>query len=178
MLRLISWDREGSLRESEGPWIGKGGESDVVNRHLQCCSPRLFRLRTDGLAPASMYWTYGSHAGDMCPVNRCSLLPTDAWLFPTASMDVVRKKLVTDPWIGMEALFLRSSGFVQIYWWLWERLPHAGTTRRKRMSGVRELAQITYVSCVSGFPSTVYIDSNHRNSRIWVTACLWLSTRS
>jgi hypothetical protein len=30
---------------------------------------RLCRLRTDGLAPTSKYWTYRSHAGDMSPVR-------------------------------------------------------------------------------------------------------------
>jgi hypothetical protein len=33
------------------------------------------------------------------------------------------------------------------------------------------------VACWSDFPCRVYIDSNHRNSRIWVTACLWPSAR-
>jgi hypothetical protein len=41
----------------------------VVSRHLQGCSPCLCRLRTDGLAPVSKYWTYRSHAGDMCLIS-------------------------------------------------------------------------------------------------------------
>jgi hypothetical protein len=40
------------------------------------------------------------------------------------------------------------------------------TARRKHMSGVCGLAQKVYVSCVSGFPYRVYIDSNHCDSRI------------
>jgi hypothetical protein len=37
--------------ESEGPSAGKGGECDVVSRHLQGCSPRVCQLWTNGLAP-------------------------------------------------------------------------------------------------------------------------------
>jgi hypothetical protein len=36
--------------ESGGPSIGKDGESDAESRHLQGCSPRLCRLKTNGLA--------------------------------------------------------------------------------------------------------------------------------
>jgi hypothetical protein len=32
-----------------------GEECDVVDRHLQCCSPCMCWLRTDGLAPATKY---------------------------------------------------------------------------------------------------------------------------
>jgi hypothetical protein len=41
-----------------GKWkllVGKVGEWFVESRHLQGCSPRLCRLRTDGLALASKY---------------------------------------------------------------------------------------------------------------------------
>jgi hypothetical protein len=34
-------------------------------RGFLCNSPRLCRLRTEGLVPMSKYWTYRSHAGDM-----------------------------------------------------------------------------------------------------------------
>jgi hypothetical protein len=47
-----------------------------------------------------------------------------------------------------------------------ERLPRTGTTYRKCMSGIRRLARKAYVSCISGFLCSVYIDSNHRDSRI------------
>jgi hypothetical protein len=39
----------------------------------------------------------------MSIVNRCSLLPIDAWIFPITSMVVVRGKLSTDPWIDQPA---------------------------------------------------------------------------
>jgi hypothetical protein len=65
-----------------------------------------------------------------------------------------------------ESLFLRSSGIRATLLGQCERLPRMGTARRKRTSGVRGLAQETYVSCVSSFPCRVYIDLNHRISRI------------
>jgi hypothetical protein len=104
--------------ESGGPSVGKVEECDVESWHLQGYSPRLCRLRMEGLVPAIRYWTYRSHAGDMGPVSpvACcwqklglSLLPL--WLR-------VREKLDGDPQIGQPACcgcsqefhFLRSSG--------------------------------------------------------------------
>jgi hypothetical protein len=37
------------------PSVGKVGEWYVKSRDLQSCSPRLCRLRTDGLTPVSKY---------------------------------------------------------------------------------------------------------------------------
>jgi hypothetical protein len=48
---------------------GKGGESDVSILRFLCGSPRLCRLRTEGLVPVSKYQTYRSHAGDMGSVS-------------------------------------------------------------------------------------------------------------
>jgi hypothetical protein len=45
-----------------------------------------------------------------------------------------------------------------------ERLPHMGTTCRKRICGLHGLALEVYVSCVSYFPYRVYINLNHRDS--------------
>jgi hypothetical protein len=59
----------GPLGESGDSWLGRSGNGYVVSWHLQDCSPRLGRLRTIRLAPASKYWTYRSHAGDMGPVS-------------------------------------------------------------------------------------------------------------
>jgi hypothetical protein len=55
--------------ERGGLPVGKVGEWYVESRRRQGCSPRLCRLRTDGLTPVSKYWTYRSHAGDMSPVS-------------------------------------------------------------------------------------------------------------
>jgi hypothetical protein len=97
---MLTWDRTGLLGESGGPSIGKGRESDMESRDLQGGSPRLCQLWTNGLAPMSKYWTYWSHAEDMGLVKWCSLLPTDAWLFPIPPMTVMEEKLGMDLQIG------------------------------------------------------------------------------
>jgi hypothetical protein len=55
MLRMLKWDWERSLGESEGPLIGKGGKSDVESWDLQGGSLSLCQLWTDVLAPVSKY---------------------------------------------------------------------------------------------------------------------------
>jgi hypothetical protein len=64
------------------------------------------------------------------------------------------------------ALFLRSNRVRPTLVMVSERLSHMRTARRKRTCGVRGLAWEAYVSCVSDFPCMVYINSNHRDSRI------------
>jgi hypothetical protein len=59
--------------ESEGPSVGKVGESFVASRHLQGCSPHQCRLRTDMLALTRKYWTYRSHGSVYGPSK--SMLP-------------------------------------------------------------------------------------------------------
>jgi hypothetical protein len=41
----------------------------MESRHLQVCSPHLYRLRTDGLAPASKYWSIAHMLVFMGPVS-------------------------------------------------------------------------------------------------------------
>jgi hypothetical protein len=152
----------------------------MASRHLQGCSICLCRLRTVRLAPMSKYWTYRSHAGDMCLVN---LVAWCWWVFGFLHCFI--------GWLGREtgygpadrsadvlgivsgALFLGSSDSVQLCRWLVEgchvRGPSAGSVRR------------TYVdwrekrTCRVGrvFPCRVYIDSNLRDSdmsnRLFVT---------
>jgi hypothetical protein len=48
-------DRAGPLGESGDNWLGRSGSGYVASRHLQGCIPRLCRLRTIRLAPASKY---------------------------------------------------------------------------------------------------------------------------
>jgi hypothetical protein len=88
-------------------------------------------------------------------------------------MVVLEEKLRRVPWTtqsGREvesgALFQGSISIRPTLLGQRERLPHTGTTNRKRMSGVCGLAQKAYVLCVSSFPYRVYIDLNHRDSRI------------
>jgi hypothetical protein len=53
---------------------------------------------------------------------------------------------------GVGSTFLGSSSICPTLSVTRERLSRTGTARRKRMSGVRELAWKAYVSCWSGFP--------------------------
>jgi hypothetical protein len=99
-LRWITWDQAGPLGGKWRQLVGKVDEWYVASRHLQCCSPRLCWLRTDGLAPTSKYWTYRSHAGISGPSKPSSQLSIEAWLFSTDSLVVMGEKLGMDPWIG------------------------------------------------------------------------------
>jgi hypothetical protein len=65
----LNWRPDEPIGERGDNWLGRSGSGYVARRHLQGYSPRLSRLRTDGLAPVSNYWTYRSHAGDMSPVS-------------------------------------------------------------------------------------------------------------
>jgi hypothetical protein len=78
------------------PSVGKVGEWYVEGRHLQSYIPRLCRLRTDGLIPASKYWTYWSHVGDMGPVSLVDSCQQKLIFSPTASLAIVGEKLGTD----------------------------------------------------------------------------------
>jgi hypothetical protein len=50
-----NWRSGGALRWKVETTDWKGREWYVESRHLQGCSPRLCRLRTDGLAPVRKY---------------------------------------------------------------------------------------------------------------------------
>jgi hypothetical protein len=59
-----------------------------------------------------------------------------------------------------------------------KRLSCTWTARRKHTRGIHGLVWKAYMSCVSGFPCRVYIDSNRHDTQIWVTAYSWQSSRS
>jgi hypothetical protein len=172
-----------SLGESGDSWLGRSGSGYVASRHFQGYSPRLCRLRIVRLAPARRYWTYRSHAGDMGPVSLvvvcqqeldfspllCDCCGREAGYGPTDQMDVVL-------WIVSGDL-LECSGSVQIYWWLYERLPYVDHMRYIWSWTIRGLIMKSVWRVGWVFPYRVYIDLNRRDSRIWVTACLWQSSR-
>jgi hypothetical protein len=143
--------------ERGGSSVGKVGEWYVKSWHLQGCSPHLYRLRTDGLAPASKYWTYQSHAGDMdlvsqvaCYQQKSGLSLLVHWL--AWERNWVRKlRSAGMLWIVSGAFFLRSSGIHPNPSMTHERLPRMGTAHRKRTPDVRGLTWKTYVSYWSGF---------------------------
>jgi hypothetical protein len=75
-------------------------------------------------------------------------------------------------WIVSRAFFLRSSGSAQLCWWLCKRLLYVDHMRHVWSGTIRGLSEgcVWRVGRIS--PCMVYIDSNHRDSRIWVTICL------
>jgi hypothetical protein len=80
-------------------------------------------------------------------------------------------------WIVSGAPFLGSSGPAQLCWWLvkgchkWG-LP-VGSVRQAYVDWHgKRTCRVDQV-----FPCKVYIDSNHCDSSIWVTTCLWQSSR-
>jgi hypothetical protein len=148
----------------------------VQNRCLQGCSPRLCRLRTDGLTPVSKYWTYQSHTGDMCPVclvagcqQKFVFSPLPHWLLWERNW--VRTCGLDDCW-AMDCVGSPSSHG----WWICTNL--LMTSWKVAMRWPREICMVQdhmqtehgiRVVCWSGFPCRVYIDSNRRDSRIWVS---------
>jgi hypothetical protein len=150
--------------------VGKVGEWYVVSRHLQGCSTRLSRLRTDGLALASKYWTYRSHAGVYGPSKPSSWSPTGVWLTPPASLVGSGEKLGMDPQINQlaccglcrKSFFSGAVGSVQIcrrlakgcYRWItWDMYgpgPYADWAW-KSMWRVRRVFPCMVYICRSGF---------------------------
>jgi hypothetical protein len=86
--------------ESKRLSVGKVGECNVKSRHLQGCSPHLYRLMTDGLAPMSKYSTYRSHVRDVGLVSLVASRQQKVGFAPTVSMVVLGEKLGMNPRIG------------------------------------------------------------------------------
>jgi hypothetical protein len=162
--------------KSGEPSVGMVGKCDVASQHFQGCSPYLCRLRTDGLAPVSKYWTYRSHAGVMGPVNRCSILSTNVCLSLQLQWLSWEKNWVVDLRITppacfelcREPFFSGAVGYIQHYWWLVKgcyvhELPVESIRVRYVDWREKHTCRVYQV-----FPYRVYIDSNHRDSRIWV----------
>jgi hypothetical protein len=119
------------------------------------------------------------------PGKPSSLLSTGAWLKHTTSIAVLGDKLrrvprTTQPGWEVEsgALFIGSSTSVQPCWWLTKgchiRGPPTGSVHWVYVDWRGK--RTCYVDQV--FPCRVYIDSNCRDSRIWVTACSCLPSSS
>jgi hypothetical protein len=165
--------------ESGEPLVGKVGEYDVESRHLQGCSPHLCRLRAEGLVPTCKYWIYQSHARDMGPVSlvadcqqKLIFSPLLHWLLWERSYVWTRRPVSRHAvgWVGSPSSQYQwiCSNLLMTTWRLTMHWPcdirmvwdHMRTERGMR------------VAYWSGFPYRVYINSNRRDSQIWVTACL------
>jgi hypothetical protein len=175
----------GPLGENGDIWLGRSESGYVASWHLQGCSPHLCRLRTVQLAPASNYWTYRSHVGDMGPVSLvvgCQQeLNFSPLLFGCCGREAgygLADRLVIVLWIVSGALLLGCSGSVQICWRPYERLLYVNHVIYVWSWTIRGLS-VENVWCVGWvFPCRVYIGLNRRDSRIWVTTCLWQSSHS
>jgi hypothetical protein len=144
------------------------------------------QLRTDELVPASKYWTYWSHAGVYGTNKPSSWLPIDACLYPYYFIGWLRRETGYGPvdrlagalWIMSGALIFESSGPAQRCWWFCKRLLCVDRVRYAWSITICGLIMECVWRVGRVFSCRVYIDLNRRNSRIWVTACSWQSSRS
>jgi hypothetical protein len=151
-------DRAGPLGRSVEHSNGKDGESDVAVLRFLCDSPRLCRLRTEGLVPMSKYWTYRSHAGVYGPNKPSSMLSIDVGFHLLLHWLAWERNIL---WpmnysarlgVAPGALILGSRRIHPTLLMTRERLPRTGTAHMKRTSGVCGLAWEACVLCWSGFP--------------------------
>jgi hypothetical protein len=163
------------------PHKGRAGRVLWLFWGFLCGSPRLCRLRTEWLVPRSKYWTYRSHVGDMGPVSLVAGRPQVLglslplqWLSWERNWGGSHGPLSRAERWSREHFFSGAVVSVQPYRRLMKgchvRGPPAGSVRRAYVDRCGKR------TCRVGrvFPCRVYIDSNRRDSRIWVTACSWL----
>jgi hypothetical protein len=166
----ITWGRAGPLGGKWRPLVEKVWEWYVESWHLQGCSPRLCQLNDQWVhpreqvlsVPIACYW-YG-------PSKPSSLSSTDAWLKRETGYGPVNRS-ASVLWIVSGAPFLESSGIRPNLSVTRERLLYVDHVRYVWLRSIHR-PSMENVWCVGQiFPYMVYIDSNHRDSRIWVTAC-------
>jgi hypothetical protein len=104
---------------------------------------------------------------------------------PAHVMTMLGEKLRRVPWttqsgweVNLGTLFLGSSESIQLYWvgvkGCRVRRPPARSVHQMYVDWYgKRTCRVDQV-----FPCRVYIDSNRRDSRIWVTACSWLLSSS
>jgi hypothetical protein len=147
---------------------------------LFCGSPRLCRLRTEGLVPVSKYWTYRSHAGVSGPSKPSSWSSTEAWLKSTASLAGLRRNWVQMACYGLcqEPFLSRVMGSIQIYWRLMNGCHVWGLPAGSISQAYVDWRGKRTCHVDRGIPCREYIDLNRCDSQIWVTACSWLPSSS
>jgi hypothetical protein len=146
--------------------------------NLQGCSPRLCRLRADGLTPVSTYWMYWSHVGDMCLVSLVTchqqmhgLSALSQWLCWERNWAGSREPLSqVERW--SQEYFSWEQCIHPTLLMTHERLLYVDHVRYVWLRAIRgpSVKNVWHVGWV--FLYIVYIDSNRCDSQIWVTACL------
>jgi hypothetical protein len=165
---------------------GNGGESVVAILRFLCGSPRLCRLRTEGLIPVSKYWTYRSHAGVYGSSKPSSLSSIKDDFTPTVSMAALGEKLSTHLRIGQpaccelcrEPFFLGAVALFIVVDDIMKGCHVCGLSTGSIHGAYMDWREKHTCRVDRVFPCRVYIDSNHRDSRIWVTACSWIPSCS
>jgi hypothetical protein len=172
----LNWRPSGTLGEKWRSSVGKVGKWYMESRHIQDCSPCLCQLRIDGLASrANIKRTNRMLIYE--PSNPSSLLLTVVWLSPLLLWLWGWEKLDGDTQINQlacwgcsrEFFFLVSSDSVQLCWRLREGLLYVDRVRYVWSRIIHGLSVKIMWRIGRVFPCMVYIDSNRRNSRIWVS---------
>jgi hypothetical protein len=143
------------------------------------------RLRTDGLATTSKYWTYWSHAGDMGPVSLVACHRQE----PGLSLLL--------HWLAWERNWVRTHGSIghrardcvrSLFFSpeQWDPFKSVGDSWKIAMCWPREIRMVwdhtrtergMRVACWLGFPlQDVHRFESSRLSNI-ITTCLWQSSR-
>jgi hypothetical protein len=164
---------------------GKDEESVVGILRFLCGCPCLCWLRTEGLVSVSKYWTYLSHVGVYGPSKPSSQLSTEGWLSPLFHWLLLERSWVwTHESVSRHIVdCVRSppswgSGSIQICWQLYEKLLYVDHVRYVWSRAIRRPSVESVWRVGRIFPCRVYIDSNRRDSQLWVIACLWLPSSS
>jgi hypothetical protein len=171
----LNWRPGGTLRW-QVKTVGWEGRGVVCGKSTpQGCRPRLYRLRTDGLALVSKYWMYRSHTSVYGPSKPSSHRQQMLGFAPTASLVGSGEKLGTDPRNGQPACYwLCRSHFSREQW------PYSTllmTTWKVVICGPREIVRswtiyglriksVWHVGHI--FPCRVYIDLNRHDSQIYL----------
>jgi hypothetical protein len=121
----------------------------------------------------------------MGPVNWCNMLSTDAWLSLLLQWLCWERNWVANLWttqsdwgLCREPFFSGAVGSVQHCWWLLKGCHVCGLPVESVRGAYVDWRENDTCHVYRVFPYRMYIDSNHRDSRIRATACSWQSSRS
>jgi hypothetical protein len=119
------------------------------------------------------------------PGKPSSLLSIEALLMPTTFLVESRRETGWGPVDRSASMSGMESG-IPFSQELWDTSKFVGDSQKVAIHWPHEIRMVwdhtrtecgMRMTCWSSFPCRVYIDSNRRDSQIWVTACLWLSAR-